>query len=249
MNKDSQPDGRERLDKAMHARGLVRSRSAAADLIQRDRVLVNGKRAAKASQEIGPGDAIAVSGDAAFVSRAGEKLARALDAFAVDPRGMTVLDVGSSTGGFVDCLLRRGAAKVIAVDVGTDQLNLSLRSDPRVEAHEGTDIRDFALADPVELATCDVSFISLEHILSALASLVKKDGRAIVLVKPQFEVGKETADRHRGVITDEAERRRALDRVKERATAAGFFVIAETDSPIEGEKGNREYLLLLKKRD
>ncbi|MBX4209155.1 TlyA family RNA methyltransferase [Candidatus Parcubacteria bacterium] len=238
-----------RLDVEMHTRGIVRSRSAAADLIKRGKVRVNGRAAAKASQEVAPSDAISIEGDAVFVSRAGEKLAHALDAWKISVEGLVAIDIGASTGGFTDCLIRRGAKKVFAIDVGTDQLDAALRSDPRVESHEKTDIRNFsfaALSLPLaDIAVADVSFISLDLILPKMRELVRKGGQAIVLVKPQFEVGKEIADRNKGVITDEAEQKGALEKIKRSAEKAGFHVAGETVSPLEGEKGNKEFLLLL----
>lgn len=234
-----------RLDVEMHARGIARSRSAAADLIQRGKVRVGGKIALKASQSVGPDDAIVLDAGHSFVSRAAEKLAFALDTFEIDPRGLAAIDIGSSTGGFTDCLLQRGAARVVAVDVGTHQLDQSLRDDPRVEVHEQTDVRAFSLPDRVDLAVADVSFISLEPLLPKISEFLKPKGRAVVLVKPQFEVGKEVADLHKGVITDEAERQSAVDKIRKAAKKAGFKVLAEAVSPLEGEKGNREFLLFL----
>ncbi|HEU0080507.1 MAG TPA: TlyA family RNA methyltransferase [Candidatus Paceibacterota bacterium] len=235
----------ERLDRALFARGIARSRSAAADLIQRGKVRVNGAVTTKASKEVMPSDVVQADQDVSYVSRAGEKLAHALREFGIDPAGLTAIDIGSSTGGFADCLLQKGAARVIAVDVGTGQLAQSLRDDPRVEAHESTDIRSFEPASPADLAVIDVSFISLEHILPKAFELLKKGGRTVALVKPQFEVGKEAADRAKGVITDPAEQAHALEAVKKIAQKAGFKVAAETASPIEGEKGNKEFLLYL----
>ncbi|HVT74962.1 MAG TPA: TlyA family RNA methyltransferase [Candidatus Paceibacterota bacterium] len=236
-----------RLDVEMHARRIVRSRSAAADLIKRGKVSVNGAVATKPSLEVSPSDAIDMAGGATFVSRAGEKLAHALSSFKIDVADMTALDVGSSTGGFTDCLLKNGAKKVVAIDVGTDQMDASLRSDPRVEIREGVDIRDASLDSPADMATVDLSFISVEHALPKVYTLIKKGGHVVVLVKPQFEVGKEITDKHKGIITDESERKQALDRVIASAKKIGFSVKGQTDSPIEGEKGNREFLLYLTK--
>ncbi|MDE1875028.1 MAG: TlyA family RNA methyltransferase [Patescibacteria group bacterium] len=235
------------MDSEIFARKLVRSRSLAIDLIKRGKVLVNGAMAIKPSMDVGPDDAISIAGDAAYVGRAGEKLAHALAEWRLDVRGLTIVDIGSSTGGFTDCLLRNGAAKVYAVDVGTDQLDSSLRSDSRVEVHEGIDIRKFSLPAPVDMAVIDVSFISLNKVLPKAFELVRLGGRVVALVKPQFEVGKEIADRRKGVITDPRERAEALEQTKAAALAAGFTVRAETDSPIQGEKGNKEFLILLEK--
>ncbi len=242
-----EPNSLKRLDVELFARGIARSRSAAADLIKRGKVRVNGEVATKANRDVLSEDAIEVDQGASFASRAGEKLAHALGAFKVDPSGLEAVDIGSSTGGFTDCLLQGGAKRVVAVDVGTGQLADSLRSDPRVELHESTDVRKLSLASPVDLAVVDVSFISLEHVLPKAFELVKKGGRAIALVKPQFEVGKEIADENRGVITDPAEQGAALEAVKGYAKKAGFKVAAETVSPLQGEKGNKEFLIYLTK--
>jgi len=243
---------KERLDIAMYARGLARSRSAAVDLIKRDKVMVNGKIVSKGSVEIGAADVITIDSPERFVSRAGEKLSHALDVFKIDVKDLTVIDIGSSTGGFTDCLLQQGAKKVIALDVGTEQLVPELRNDPRVEVHEGTNVRSFVLSEPVDLAVIDVSFISLTLVLPKAyeflkGGLLKKGGQVIALVKPQFEVGMETAKKHRGVITSEGEHREVLERVKKVAKEIGFKIVNETISPIEGEKGNKEFLILLKK--
>ncbi|MBI5134104.1 MAG: TlyA family RNA methyltransferase [Candidatus Taylorbacteria bacterium] len=236
-----------RLDVEAYRRGLTRSRSLSADLIKRGKMRVNGKVALKASLEVRLEDDISIEGGDTFVSRAGEKLSFAIEAFKLDFAGATVIDIGSSTGGFVDCLLKKGAAKVIAVDVGTDQLDSSLRDDPRIELHESTDIRKFCLPSPVDAAVIDVSFISLSHILPKAYELVKNGGRVVALVKPQFEVGKEIADRFKGIISDEKVRHDALQRVRDVAKSSGFSIEAEAVSPIEGEKGNKEFLLLLSK--
>lgn len=247
------PEIKTRLDVALYERGLTRSRSAAVDLIKRDKVLVNGKTANKASIEVKSTDTITIDSPERFVSRAGEKLSHALDAFKIDVTGLEAVDIGSSTGGFTDCLLQRNAKKVIAIDVGTDQLVTELRNDPRVEVHEGTNIRQFSISQKVDIAVVDVSFISLTLVLPKVyeflkdGGLLKKGGIAVALVKPQFEVGMETAKKHRGVITSEGEHREVLERVKSVAKDIGFKVVNETVSPIEGEKGNKEFLLYLKK--
>lgn len=234
-----------RLDVEMLTRKISRSRSHAVDLIKRKKVSVNGVVAIKPSIEVTPTDVIAISESEKFVSRAGEKLSHALGAFKISPVGLTALDIGSSTGGFTDCLLQNGAAKVIAVDVGTDQLVSELKNDPRVEVREGTDIRKFSVSNPVDLVVVDVSFISLSHVLSKATDCLKKSGDAVVLVKPQFEVGMKMAKKFKGVITDESAQKEVLKNVKRYAKEAGFKVIAEIISPIEGEKGNKEFLLHL----
>lgn len=237
-----------RLDVEMASRGLVKSRSIAQDLIKRGEVVVDGAVVVKPSFEVLPDALIEISNPVRFVSRAGEKLEAALEAWKIDVDGKTVLDIGSSTGGFTDALLQRGAAKVIAVDVGTDQMASPLRDDPRVELHEGTDIRRFSLPSPADAAVADVSFISLSHVLPKAFELISKGGLMIALVKPHFEVGRELAQKRKGVIREESERLAALEGVKKHAKAAGFSVVSSIDSPIEGEGGNREFLLLLKKK-
>ncbi len=253
MENPTSLEHKNRLDVEMHQRGLARSRSAAVDLIKRGKVKVNGKTVTKGSVEVTAQDTLSIDSPERFVSRAGEKLSHALDAFKVDVKDMEAVDIGSSTGGFTDCLLQRGAKKVIAIDVGTDQLVSELRNDPRVEVHEGTNVRSFSIAAPVDIAVIDVSFISLTLVLPKAyeflkdGSILKKGGIVVALVKPQFEVGMETAKKHRGVITSEGEHRQVLEHVKSVAKDIGFKVVSETVSPIEGEKGNKEFLIYLRK--
>lgn len=239
-----------RLDTELFSRGIVRSRSAAADLIKRGKVRVNGKVITKTSTDVFVADKLEADQNVSFVSRAGEKLAHALKEWKIDVNGLYAIDIGSSTGGFTDCLLQNGVKNVLAIDVGTDQLAQSLREDIRVEVRENTDVRKLNQSDipvPADMATIDVSFISLEHILPKVFSLIKKGGFVIALVKPQFEVGKEIADKNKGIITDSNEQKTALDSVKKFAKSAGFKVKNETISPLEGEKGNKEFLLYLTK--
>jgi 23S rRNA (cytidine1920-2'-O)/16S rRNA (cytidine1409-2'-O)-methyltransferase len=253
MQSNIPPVYKERLDVEMSKKGLARSRSAAVDLIKRGKVSINGKVTTKGSVEVGLTDVITIDSPERFVSRAGEKLSHALQVFKIDVKDLDVVDIGSSTGGFTDCLLQHGAKKVVAIDVGTDQLVPELRNDPRVEVHEGANVRSFVLAEKVDLAVIDVSFISLTLVLPKAyeflkdGGLMKKGGTVVALVKPQFEVGMETAKKHRGVITSEGEHREVLEHVKKVAKEIGFKVVNETVSPIEGEKGNKEFLLLLKK--
>ena len=184
-----------RLDIEVSRRGLARSRSAAADLIKRGKITLNGAVARKTSQEVYATDEIKVAGGSSFVSRAGEKLSHSLTEWKIDIKGLTALDIGSSTGGFTDCLLQNGAAKVIAVDVGKDQLASALRDDSRVEVHESTDIRNFSAADfatsadspaqAIDLAVIDVSFISLELVLSKAFELVRRGGQVIAAGTPE----------------------------------------------------------------
>ncbi len=188
---------------------------------------------------------------APFVSRGGEKLAAALDAFGVDPAGRVCLDVGASTGGFTDCLLRRGAARVYALDVGRGQLAASLRADPRVVSLERTHARRLDPGDPEAvrlperptLAVIDVSFISLTRILAAVAARLDPGGEMVALVKPQFEAGPRAAAK--GVVRDPAVHREVLDRVRSSAESLGLRVAGEVPSPLLGPAGNREFFLHL----
>lgn len=239
---------KKRLDSIIFERKLARSRTHAAELIAQGRAKVNGTIASKASQLVSEDDLIEVDAADRYVGRGGEKLEHALDAFGIDTSDKIAIDVGSSTGGFTECLLRRGAKKVYAIDVGTDQLDSSIKADPRVFVMEGTDIRDVAptsLTPEPTLAVIDVSFISLSKILAHVHSLLPSDGEAIVLVKPQFEVGKEKIKK--GVVRDEEEQLRALDDAKRYAHDAGFSVANETLSPITGKHGNKEFFIHLKK--
>jgi 23S rRNA (cytidine1920-2'-O)/16S rRNA (cytidine1409-2'-O)-methyltransferase len=236
-----------RLDAEIFRRGLARSRSAASDLVSRSKVSVNGKTSTKQSAQVNEADVIVIDSPSVFASRAGEKLSHALEIFKIDVRDLEIIDVGSSTGGFTDCLLKNGARKITAIDVGTDQLVPELRNDSRVEVREGTDVRKFKLPSPVDMAVIDVSFISLSLVLPKVFQFLKPDGLAIALVKPQFEVGMESAKKKKGIITDEKEQSNVVLRIKSIATKLGFAVLQEAVSPIKGEKGNREFLLLLKK--
>jgi 23S rRNA (cytidine1920-2'-O)/16S rRNA (cytidine1409-2'-O)-methyltransferase len=241
---------RERIDILLVERGLARSRTAAVVLIERGNVRVNGAFIDKASRTVLIDAKIEVTEPLAFVSRAGEKLEHALAKWSIRVDGLVVADIGSSTGGFTDCLLKREAKKVYAIDVGSNQLDESLRKDPRVVSIEQTDVRNIKLPELVDLVTIDVSFISLIHILETAKNLIKNDSDTdttiIALVKPQFEVGPGQVD-DRGVVTDEAKRKETLEKVKSFARKIGLSVQAETTSPITGNAGNIEYLLWLKK--
>jgi len=184
-----------------------------------------------------------------FVSRGGEKLDAALDAFAVPVEGRRVLDAGSSTGGFTDCVLQRGARHVVAVDVGRGQLDARLRADPRVLVRERTDIRDLDLDEvggPVDLVVADLSFISLRTVLDHLLAAVAPGGDLVVLVKPQFEVGRAEASRGKGVIRDPEVRAGALAAVRSTIEGRGAVIMGAMESPIRGGSGNVEHLLHVK---
>lgn len=233
----------QRLDVALVTRGLFPSRERAQEAIAAGMVLVNGQVATKASRKVAPQDGLEVSGDPiGYVGRGGLKLDGALDAFGIVPGGLVCLDVGASTGGFTDCLLRRGARLVYAVDVGRGQLHPSLRADPRVVAMEETDIRTVThLPEAPALAAVDVSFISLTLVLPAVARLLAPGGQIVALIKPQFEVGPSGVGKG-GIVRDPRQHRRAVDRVLGAATALGLVARQVIESPITGTEGNREFL-------
>lgn len=238
---------RQRLDQALVLRGLAESRTRAQALIRAGLVLVDGQVAARPSEPVAPESAIRLTGrDHPWVSRGGVKLDHALSVFAADPAGLVCLDVGASTGGFTDVLLARGAARVYAVDVGREQFASRLRDDPRVVLLEGTDARRLSgdlVPEPVDLLVCDASFISLSKLLAVPLAFVRPGGRLVALVKPQFEVGPQGVGKG-GVVRDETLRRRALADVADwLSRQPGWRVLADAESPIAGEAGNREFLL------
>jgi 23S rRNA (cytidine1920-2'-O)/16S rRNA (cytidine1409-2'-O)-methyltransferase len=240
---------KERLDVIVVARGLAPSRERARALILGGQVTVDGQVVSKAGAPVG-GDARVelATPDHPYVGRGGVKLAHALDAFAVDPRGRRALDVGASTGGFTDVLLQRGAASVIALDVGRGQLDWRLRTDPRVVVKEGINARALTRDDvphEVSLVTIDVAFISLRHILPALPPFLDHPADIVALVKPQFEAGREEVGKG-GLVTDPAIHDAVLARVTEAALALGFERIAMSPSAITGATGNQEFFLHLR---
>jgi 23S rRNA (cytidine1920-2'-O)/16S rRNA (cytidine1409-2'-O)-methyltransferase len=216
-------------------------------VIDAGRVTVGGAPADKASRQVAPHEAVVVAGDPPrFVSRAGEKLAAALDRFGIDPAGARALDAGASTGGFTDCLLQRGARRVVAVDVGYGQLHERLRADDRVEVHERRNVRDLHagdLGDPFPLVVADLSFISLRTVLPNLVALAAPGADLVLLVKPQFEAGRQHADRDGGVIRDPDVWRRVLEDVVRALAHHGAAIIGAMVSPITGAQGNVEFLL------
>ena len=242
---------RERLDKVLVDRGLVVSRERARSLVMTGGVLVRGQPETKPGTLVDPAVEITLrEQDHPYVSRGALKLVKGLDAFGIDPQGMTALDIGASTGGFTHVLLERGAAKVYAIDVGYGQLAWSIRQDPRVVVLERENVRNMDLAlvpEPCDLAVIDVSFISLTLVLPRIAELLRPPlGKPLVaLVKPQFEVGRELIAKG-GVVRDEAARRGAVDKIRTWATANGFTAHDHVESPITGPAGNVEYLLLLR---
>lgn len=231
----------------MVRRGLVLSRADAARAIDSHMVLVNGAIADKSSRLVDPGDAVVLQGPRSqFVSRGGDKLDAALNAFAIDVTGWRVLDAGASTGGFTDCLLQRGADHVVAIDVGHGQLHPKIRNDERVSVHERFHVRDLtaaAIDGAVGLAVADLSFISIIRALPALLGVCQPRGELVLLVKPQFEAGKAEADRGSGVIRDPAVHRRVCDEVSVALTDLGCEVLGWVESPITGAQGNREFLV------
>ncbi len=244
--------GRLRLDQVLVDRGLVGSRSQAHALILAGKVRVGDGDAARLDRK--PGDlipldtAIAVTEPAPYVSRGGHKMAAALDAFEIDPAGCVGLDVGASTGGFTDVLLQRGASKVYALDVGRGQLAESLRCDPRVVSMERTNARDLdgaTLPEPIDIATIDVSFISLDLVLGPVAATLRPGpaSQIVALVKPQFEAGRGRTDH--GVVRDRMIHLEVLERTVATAQRLGLGTRAVIASPITGPEGNREFLVQL----
>ena len=240
---------RERLDKVIKRRRLIRSRSRAQRMIEAGRVMVEGHVITRPGHPIDPEAKIEILSYEKYVSRGGEKLEAALDQFRIDPKSRVCLDVGASTGGFTDCLLQHGAAKVYAIDVGHDQLHPSLRRDPRVVVREGLNARYLEpqdIGEPIDLAVIDVSFISLRLILPPLAEILAPGGDLIALAKPQFEVGREALPPD-GVVKNEADRQAVLEALRAFVESeTPWSAIGEMKSPIEGEKGNLEYLLHLR---
>jgi 23S rRNA (cytidine1920-2'-O)/16S rRNA (cytidine1409-2'-O)-methyltransferase len=240
-------EGRVRLDQALVAQGLVPSRHRAQAMVRAGLVRVAGAVADRPDQMVDPSVSLGLEHAKAYVSRGGDKLEAALDAFDVDPAGRVCLDVGASTGGFTDILLQRGAARVIAVDVGYGQLAWSLRQDPRVIVLERVNIRHLdRLPIPADLAVIDVSFISLRLVLPRVRELLSPPGEVVALVKPQFEVGKGAVGKG-GVVRDPEQHRRVLSELRRFAEESGYDVVAEIPSPILGAKGNREFFLHLRR--
>ena len=236
---------KQRLDRTVAARQLTGTRSQAESYIKLGRVEVNGEIVDKPGFLVADDDDIRLTGAEQYVSRAGLKLASVSQALHLDFSGKTVLDVGSSTGGFTDYALHHGAARVIAVDVGTEQLHASLRTDPRVELHEKTDIRDFSPDGSVDIVLIDVSFISLREILPAVVRIIDTGTRVVAMVKPQFEAAHSNL-KHKGVVKNDRMRRDILDSFE--GWAMGRLVIVDkADSQVSGAKGNRERFYLLQK--
>ena len=241
-----------RLDLALVERGLCESREKAKRAVMAGQALVNGQRAAKASDKVKPSDEVTLAATDKFVSRGGHKLEHALETFGVEAAGLRAIDLGASTGGFTDCLLQHGAATVAAVDVGQGQLAWALRNDERVHVMERTNARYLTPAsfpqpfEPFDLAVVDCSFISLRQILPATVDLLPPGGQVVVLVKPQFEAGKAEADKSQGVIRDPQVHRRVLDELHAFVNdESPLEWVAEIESPLTGPAGNKEFLVLL----
>lgn len=244
------PVKRERIDKLLVEQGLAESRTKAQAMVMSGIVLVDEQRVEKPSQQFDPNSTIRIKGGDdptnRYVGRGGLKLEAALREFQIDVRGLVCLDVGASTGGFTDCLLQHGAQRVVAVDVGHNQIDWRLRNDPRVEVREGVNARylkpeDFARR--FDLAVMDVSFISATKVLPAIVPLLVDGGTIVTLIKPQFEVGKGEVGGG-GVVRDAAKRARVVDEVNEASRALGLEVMNVIESPIQGAEGNVEYLAM-----
>ena len=236
--------GKQRIDQLLVDRGLVESRQKAQALILAGQVTINGQKAQKAGQTVVADASVELAEKLRYVSRGGLKLEAALDHFHVDPAGKVCIDIGASTGGFTDCLLQRGAVRVYAIDVGTNQLDWKLRTDPRVIVREQVNARHLAPGDIPELcslAVFDVSFISVTMIVPAVVPVLQPNGEMIILAKPQFEVGKRQVGKG-GIVRDPALHLEACRRVQATVEELGFRTEL-MDSPILGAEGNREFLL------
>lgn len=240
---------KQRIDKLLVEHGFAHSRTKAKALVMSGVVIVNDKRVEKSSESFLPEDKVRIKGksnEIKYVGRGGLKIEKALEEFNICPREYICLDVGSSTGGFTDCLLQNGAKKVYAIDVGTNQLAWEIRNDERVEVRENTNARyikpgDFD--DRFDLIVMDVSFISVTKILSALIPLLNQDGKIITLIKPQFEVGKGEVGKG-GIVKDSSKHEQVISKVSAFATSIGLIVSKVIDSPILGAQGNKEFLTL-----
>ncbi len=233
-----------RLDQLMAQRGMVASRSQAESYIKLGQVLVAGKAATKPGQMVAADIDVTLMATEQYVSRAALKLASVAKTLGVDFAGKTVLDVGSSTGGFTEYALRHGASKVFAVEIGTNQLHPSLRTDARIELHEQTDIRNFTTDERIDVVVADVSFISLRELLPHIATLCNPQTRLVMMVKPQFEAAASSL-KHKGVIKNDRMRRDILKDFEVWARQS-FIVVDKADSDVAGAKGNLERFYLLR---
>lgn len=243
---------RERIDKLLVERGLAESRTKAQAMVMAGVVLVNEQRVEKPSHQFDTNSSIRVKGGddptTRYVGRGGLKLEAALHEFQIDVTGFTCLDVGASTGGFTDCLLQHGARRVVALDVGHNQIDWRLRNDPRVEVREGVNARHLQPEDfshKFDLAVIDVSFISATKVLPAIIPLIHDGGSIITLIKPQFEVGRGEVGSG-GIVRDPEKRARVVEKVNNAAVALGLKVVNLIESPIQGAEGNVEFLAFYK---
>jgi 23S rRNA (cytidine1920-2'-O)/16S rRNA (cytidine1409-2'-O)-methyltransferase len=237
-----------RIDQLLVSKGLCASREKAQRAIMAGQVLVDGRKAEKPGQQVPVDIKVKLLASERYVSRGGLKLEAALDRFDVSVEGRTCLDIGSSTGGFTDCLLQRGAARIHAVDVGRGQLDWRLRNDPRLVVHEGVNARYLTaaeIAEPVQICVMDVSFISLSLILPAAFALLPGGAEMIVLIKPQFELSPDKVGRG-GIVRDPEFRREAVEKIHQFVTGAGKNWIDAIQSPVAGREGNIEFLAHLK---
>jgi 23S rRNA (cytidine1920-2'-O)/16S rRNA (cytidine1409-2'-O)-methyltransferase len=236
-----------RADLLLVERGLAESRSKAQALIMAGQVVSDDRRVDKAGQQLAPDAVLRLKSISRFVSRGGDKMVHALEVFAdhgLDVQGKICVDVGASTGGFTDCLLQHGAKSVHAVDVGYGQLHQRLRTDERVDVRERTNARNLSADDfeaPIELVVVDASFIGIGKLIDAIAAMLPPGGELVALVKPQFEAGRQEVSRSKGVIRDPEVRAAAIDRARKAIENAGLSIVAGTDSPIHGPKGNLEH--------
>lgn len=246
LSPERAPHKKERLDLLLQELGLVESRERARGLILSGSVLVGGQKVEKAGAQVARDAEIVLLGPASpYVGRGGLKLEKALEFFQLDVTGKVAMDVGASTGGFTDCLLQKGAARVYAIDVGYGQLAWRLRQDSRVVLLERQNIRSLspeAISEPLDLATIDVSFISLEKVIPSVIPFLKDDGEIVALVKPQFEVGKGEVGKG-GIVRSMEKRQAVLDRILEGAAGWGLDANGSIPSPILGQKGNMEFLV------
>lgn len=236
-----------RLDAALAQHGIVKSRTLAQNMIKDGNVLVNNEVCRKCATEVADSDIITLGGELPkYVGRGGLKLEKAIDEFGLNLKDAICVDIGSSTGGFTDCMLQNGAARVYAVDVGTDQLDEKLRADKRVISMEKTDIRECALPEKADFISIDVSFISLSLVFPAAYSHLKTYGNCVALIKPQFEAGRKALNK-KGIVTDKKIRENTVKEISEIAVLNGFTVNGTTESAIKGGDGNVEYLIYLTK--
>lgn len=240
---------RERIDKLLVELGLAETRNRAQALVMAGVVLVDERRVEKSSEKVEISATVRLKGaslETKYVGRGGLKLEEALNVFKIDPTGLKCIDIGASTGGFTDCLLQHGAESVVAIDSGTNQLVWSLRNDPRVEVREKTNARELKTLDfdrKFDLAVMDVSFISVKKVIPAIVPLLSESGQFIVLIKPQFEVGRGEVGKG-GIVRETEKHERVVSEINNFAREIGLLVVGVIDSPILGAEGNKEFLAL-----